>query len=93
VKIDKSFVHRLERQAADSTVVRATIALAHDLGTRVVAEGIESQAAWSRVAALGCELVQGYWVARPMAGEHIDTWLTNAARESAGHLAARLPGA
>ncbi len=74
--------HR-RRAAADSTVVRATIALAHDLGMRVVAEGVESPAGLLRVAELGCEMVQGYWIGRPMPGERIATWLTNGSMRSA----------
>ena len=56
VKIDKSFVFRLERDAADATIVRATIGLAHDLGLRVVAEGVKtsSPARSSRSLASTC---------------------------------------
>jgi len=92
VKIDKSFVQRLERQASDATVVRATIALAHDLGMRVVAEGIESQVAWTRVADLGCEIVQGYWIARPMSGQRIVSWLDSAGGGRRDPLTAQAPG-
>ncbi|MEJ5944122.1 EAL domain-containing protein [Pseudokineococcus basanitobsidens] len=75
VKIDQSFVKRLEREATDSTVVRSIVLLAHDLGMRVVAEGVESDVARERVQALGCELVQGFVVARPMPGEQIPRWV------------------
>ena len=59
VKIDQSFVFRLDRDAADSTIVRATIALAHDLGLRVVAEGVESDLAKSLLSDMGCDRYQG----------------------------------
>ena len=75
VKIDRSFVTRLEREESDAKVVRATVALAHDLGLHVVAEGVESQIAWARVADLGCELIQGYTLARPMPGMETVAWL------------------
>jgi EAL domain-containing protein (putative c-di-GMP-specific phosphodiesterase class I) len=75
VKIDRSFVTRLEREETDAKVVRATVALAHDLGLDVVAEGVESRVAWARVADLGCELIQGYALARPMPGMETVAWL------------------
>ena len=81
LKIDRSFVLRLER-AEDPTIVRATVALAHDLGLRVVAEGVESDLARHRVTELGCDLVQGYGLARPMPGEEVVGWLDRRARYS-----------
>jgi diguanylate cyclase (GGDEF)-like protein len=75
VKIDKSFVQRLEKEASDDTVIRSTITLAHDLGMRVVAEGLETRSAWQRVAGLGCEVVQGYTLARPLPAEETVAWL------------------
>jgi EAL domain-containing protein (putative c-di-GMP-specific phosphodiesterase class I) len=75
VKIDQSFVFRLEKDAADSTIVRATINLAHDLGLRVVAEGVENGLAQSLVAEMGCDLYQGYGLARPMPACELVAWL------------------
>ncbi|WP_299035916.1 bifunctional diguanylate cyclase/phosphodiesterase [uncultured Pseudokineococcus sp.] len=81
VKIDQSFVKRLEVEATDSTVVRSIVLLAHDLGMRVVAEGVESDVARQRVQALGCELVQGFVVARPMPGDQVPGWVSERAGE------------
>ncbi len=75
VKIDQSFVFRLERGAADSTIVSATVTLAHDLGMRVVAEGVESALARRVVRDLGVDLVQGYGLARPMPEPEVLPWL------------------
>ena len=75
VKIDRSFVLGLAEPGSDATVVRATIALAHDLGMCVVAEGIETPVAWARVADLGCEAVQGYGLARPLPAQETVPWL------------------
>jgi diguanylate cyclase (GGDEF)-like protein len=75
VKIDQSFVRRVEREAADSTIVRATVTLAHDLGLRVVAEGVENDLAKALVAELGCDLYQGYGLARPMPAAQVPAWL------------------
>jgi diguanylate cyclase (GGDEF)-like protein len=75
VKIDKSFVFRVEKDAADSTIVRATVNLAHDLGLRVVAEGVENDLAKSLVTEMGCDLYQGYGLARPMPADQLLGWL------------------
>jgi predicted signal transduction protein with EAL and GGDEF domain len=77
VKIDQSFVFRLEREASAATIIRATVTLAHDLGFRVVAEGVENAATRSRVAEIGCDLVQGYELSRPMPAAEVLPWLTH----------------
>jgi EAL domain-containing protein (putative c-di-GMP-specific phosphodiesterase class I) len=66
LKIDKSFVMSLDRDAASATIVRSTIDLAHKLGMQVVAEGVESEAIWSTLKELGCDLGQGYHFSRPV---------------------------
>jgi diguanylate cyclase (GGDEF)-like protein len=66
IKIDKSFVLDMADDEADEAIVRSTIELAHNLGLRVVAEGVESPAAWMRLVALGCDLAQGFHLARPL---------------------------
>ena len=83
VKIDRSFVQRIERRASDSTIVRATVALAHDLGLRVVAEGVENDVALERVIAVGCDRIQGFGLARPMSGPVFDAWIYGREREAA----------
>ncbi len=88
VKIDQSFVFRLERQAGDATIVRATVALAHELGLRVVAEGVESELATRLVTELGCDLFQGFGLARPMPAEDVLGWLDR----RAAHLRGVRPG-
>jgi EAL domain-containing protein (putative c-di-GMP-specific phosphodiesterase class I) len=75
VKIDQSFVFRLEKNPDDSIIVRATVALAHDLGLRVVAEGVENDLARSVVREMGCDLYQGYGLARPMPASDVLGWL------------------
>jgi diguanylate cyclase (GGDEF)-like protein len=70
VKIDRSFVARMCTDMTDAAIVYATIELAHKLGIRVVAEGVEDEATWQELDKLGCELVQGYVLSRPLpAGE------------------------
>jgi diguanylate cyclase (GGDEF)-like protein len=76
IKIDRSFVSRLEAELADPKVVRATIALARDLHLSVVAEGVETQIGWSIVSELGAHLIQGFALARPMAASDMTKWLS-----------------
>jgi EAL domain-containing protein (putative c-di-GMP-specific phosphodiesterase class I) len=65
LKIDKSFVLGMDQDDNDRLIVRSTIELAHNLGLRVVAEGVESRVAWQRLASLGCDRAQGYFFGRP----------------------------
>jgi diguanylate cyclase (GGDEF)-like protein len=74
IKIDKSLVAEVQHHG-DAAIVRSTIRLAHGLGLRVVAEGIESEAVLHRLTELGCDEAQGYFVAAPMAAESIGDWL------------------
>ncbi len=66
IKIDRSFVTAMATTAADSAIVHTTIQLAHRLGKRVVAEGVEDRETWQLLAAAGCHLVQGYELSRPL---------------------------
>lgn len=76
VKIDKSFVLPLLGHADTQKIVQAIIALAHSLGLEVVAEGVEDQAVWDRLTELGCDVVQGYFICRPLPLlENLDGWL------------------
>ena len=65
LKIDKSFVHATwRRRRGRRAIVRSTIELAHNLGLRVVAEGVETRTPGARCAALGCDLAQGFLISR-----------------------------
>jgi diguanylate cyclase (GGDEF)-like protein len=75
VKVDRTFVRHLADQDQDLAIVRAVISLGHDLGLRVVAEGVEDERAWRILQDLGCDLVQGYFLAKPMPAEAMTTWL------------------
>jgi EAL domain-containing protein (putative c-di-GMP-specific phosphodiesterase class I) len=76
VKIDKSFVQTMTREANDAMIVRSIIDLGQNLGLEVVAEGVESQATWDELAVLGCDVLQGYFLRRPGSAEEVDAWLT-----------------
>jgi diguanylate cyclase (GGDEF)-like protein len=71
LKIDKSFVMRMLDSEADAAIVRSTIALAHDLGLRVIAEGVEGADCNRVLADLGCDLVQGFFYGRAVPSESI----------------------
>ncbi|UAW99741.1 sensor domain-containing phosphodiesterase [Halopseudomonas nanhaiensis] len=75
VKIDRSFVSRLDTHARSQTLVRNMVSMAHDMGYRVVAEGVESIESRDFLHALGCEELQGYLIARPMSAEALEQWL------------------
>ncbi len=74
LKIDKSFVRAMSSDSRNAIVVRSTIELAHSLGLRTVAEGIEDAPTLERLRALGCELAQGFHLSRPLAGPKLATW-------------------
>jgi len=76
VKIDQAFVRNLaEPTGPDFVLVETMIGLAHKLGYRVVAEGVETEAAAAILAGIGCESAQGFLYARPMAGDAFDRWM------------------
>jgi EAL domain-containing protein (putative c-di-GMP-specific phosphodiesterase class I) len=74
LKIDKSFVMKMESDLDDAKIVRSTIDLAHNLGLSVVAEGIENEATWKLLAGLKCDEAQGYFISRPMPAEQFVEW-------------------
>jgi diguanylate cyclase (GGDEF)-like protein len=69
LKIDQSFVLHMADDKDDATIVRSTIDLGHNMGLVVVAEGIENQAAWDMLNAMGCDLAQGYFISKPMSAD------------------------
>ncbi len=83
IKIDRSFVTHMNASADREVVVRSTIDLARNLGKQVVAEGVETVEVLRRLRELGCHLVQGYYVRRPLPAEELDSWLAEAASLSA----------
>jgi diguanylate cyclase (GGDEF)-like protein len=75
LKIDKSFVRAMSSDARNAIVVRSTIELAHNLGLRTVAEGIEDAFTFERLRALGCELAQGFHLSKPLGPSALVSWL------------------
>ncbi|MBV8517148.1 MAG: EAL domain-containing protein [Acidobacteria bacterium] len=77
IKIDKSFVMGMLSNDADAAIVRTVIDLAHNLGKQVCAEGVEDEATWRALVSLGCDLAQGFWIARPMNAAALMQWLVD----------------
>ncbi len=75
VKIDKSFIVHMDRQASDAVIVRSTVGLAHNLGLRVLAEGVEDDSTWESLRAVGCDLAQGYALSKPLPPHDLELWL------------------
>jgi diguanylate cyclase (GGDEF)-like protein len=75
LKIDRSFVSPMLQDESDLIIVRSTINLGHDLGLRIIAEGVEDAQTLDRLALLGCDLAQGFHVSRPMAADVFTDWL------------------
>ena len=75
IKIDKSFVKDMATNHSDAVIVRSTVELGHNLGLKVVAEGVEDQAAWDKLKGLGCDSAQGYYMSRPLPSPDFLDWL------------------
>ena len=75
IKIDKSFVTEMETDASDAVIVRAIIDLGRNLGLQVIAEGVEREGTWNQLAALGCDLGQGYCISPPLPEKALSLWL------------------
>jgi diguanylate cyclase (GGDEF)-like protein len=82
VKIDKAFVDGITHDRADGAVVRAVVDIAHTLGLRVVAEGVEQEEQHQMLARFGVDEVQGYLHARPMAALDMAAWLRRREQET-----------
>jgi len=75
IKIDRSFVRDMAVSHNDAVIVRSTVDLGHNLGLKVIAEGVEDQTVWQKLKELGCDSAQGYHMGRPMPPEKLIEWL------------------
>ncbi len=76
LKIDKSFVRHAITNSQDATIIRTIIAMAHSLGLKVVAEGVETEQQLSFLKQLDCDRVQGYYLGMPMPAHELPIWLS-----------------
>jgi diguanylate cyclase (GGDEF)-like protein/PAS domain S-box-containing protein len=74
IKIDRSFVKMMNEDRRDRVIVQSIIALGHNLGLVLVAEGVETQGALATLASFGCDVIQGYYMTRPIPIAAFDSW-------------------
>lgn len=75
LKIDQSFIRNMVNDPNDTLIVRSTIELAHNLGLKVVAEGVENAAILNQLCLLGCDQAQGYLFSKPVSAADFETWI------------------
>jgi diguanylate cyclase (GGDEF)-like protein len=76
LKIDQSFIIDVAFDQQDVAIVRSIIDLGHNLGYKVVAEGVENGLAWDMLNELGCDIAQGFHISKPLADDHFSSWLS-----------------
>jgi diguanylate cyclase (GGDEF)-like protein len=88
LKVDKSFVMGIGVDRSNAAIVRTIVDLGHNLGLRVVAEGVEDQVCWDALRAMSCDIAQGYALSRPIPASALEDWLrdrrTAAIRQGTG---------
>ena len=77
LKVDRGFVHGACNDASLRAIFEASLGMARQLGMKIVAEGVEDRADWEFLRAAGCDIAQGYFIARPMTAENLADWLAN----------------
>jgi diguanylate cyclase (GGDEF)-like protein len=93
LKIDKSFVTDMASSPAHAAIVRSIVELGHNLSLRVVAEGVETPQAYEALRACGCDVAQGFLMARPMPVQDLSRWLATTAPPRAAAPQPRSPAA
>ncbi|GGU23527.1 putative bifunctional diguanylate cyclase/phosphodiesterase [Lentzea flava] len=77
MKIDRSFTTNMRSDSSSGAITRSLLGLAHNLELEVVAEGVEDEETWTALAALGCDIVQGYCLSKPLPADEFAVWLRN----------------
>src|SRR5574341_961019 len=85
LKIDRSFILGLTVPRSGVAMVRAIIEMGHSLGMSVVAEGVEDEEVWHKLATLGCDAAQGYYISPPLPPESVSRWLTESSWKATGN--------
>lgn len=75
IKIDRSFVMDMPNNRDDAMIVTTTLSMSHNMGMKVVAEGIENQETWDQLKKMGCDIAQGYFLTKPLPAEQLLKWL------------------
>ena len=82
LKIDQSFVNKMDQDDNSRAIVKTCIMLGHELNMSVIAEGVETKEVLELLSELGCDNAQGYYIARPMPSEQFMQWLQKANSQS-----------
>ncbi|GAA3918849.1 putative bifunctional diguanylate cyclase/phosphodiesterase [Litoribacillus peritrichatus] len=77
LKIDMSFVLKLDQSKDDQAIVRSTIEMGHNLGLSIVAEGVENRDSWALLEEYGCDKLQGYYICKPQSSSDFIQWYAN----------------
>jgi EAL domain-containing protein (putative c-di-GMP-specific phosphodiesterase class I) len=75
VKIDKSFVMTMDTDPGNATIVQSTIDLGHNLGLKVIAEGVETERCYGELSRMGCDYAQGFFLSKPLSPQKMGLWL------------------
>jgi EAL domain-containing protein (putative c-di-GMP-specific phosphodiesterase class I) len=75
LKIDRSFVSAVRSSHKELAIARSIIELGHSLDLEVVAEGVEDQETWTELELLGCDILQGFYIAKPLPADQLPRWL------------------
>ena len=76
LKIDQSFIMDVASDQQDVAIVRSIIDLGHNLGFKVIAEGVETGSSWDMLSSLGCDAAQGFHISKPLPESHFTSWLS-----------------
>lgn len=77
LKIDQSFIRSIFIDHRDSAIVQAMINLGHDLGFRILAEGVETEQSFAQLKSWGCDEAQGYWMSKPLTPAEFEKWIAS----------------
>lgn len=75
LKVDRAFVHGAAKDMSARAILESSVSLGRSLSMTIVAEGVEDQTDWDLIASIGVDVVQGYFVARPMPADEFEAWL------------------
>jgi EAL domain-containing protein (putative c-di-GMP-specific phosphodiesterase class I) len=92
LKIDKSFVIEMSQNPSDLKIVRSTVALGHELGLRIVAEGVEDASTLEQLAEMGCDVAQGWFIGHPLSQRQLVDRLRRDAERARSAIAEPLQG-
>lgn len=82
LKIDKAFILNLDKDRDDQKIVHAAIEMAHNLDLLVVAEGVENLSSLTLLESMGCDMIQGNYLSKPMSAQELESWLASLDPES-----------